>query len=191
MNILEWALIGLGLSMDAAAVSVCKGLAAGRAKLGHCLLAGAYFGGFQALMPAVGYALGSTFANFIDTYDHWITFVLLAVIGGNMVRESFGKEEECACGSFAPMVMLPMAVATSIDALAVGVSFSFYMTWTELLLAVAIIGGITLVVSAAAVKLGSVFGARYKHVAERVGGIILILMGLKMLLEGLGYWPLG
>ena len=191
MHILEWILIGLGLSMDAGAVSVCKGLAVGKAKPGQCLVAGAYFGGFQALMPAIGYALGSTFAGFIDRYDHWVTFILLALIGGNMLRESFSKEEECVNACFGPRAMLPLAVATSIDALAVGVSFSFYMNWVDLLLAVATIGMITLVVSAVAVRIGAAFGARYKHVAERVGGIILILMGTKMLLEGLGFWPFG
>lgn len=189
MNVLEWILIGLGLSMDAAAVSICKGLAVKKVKGSQCLAAGVYFGGFQAMMPAIGYALGSTFTGFIDRYDHWVTFVLLALIGGNMLRESFDKDEETTCASFAPRTMLPLAVATSIDALAVGVSFSFYMSWLQMLVAVAIIGIITLIISALAVRLGAVFGARYKHVAERVGGCILILLGLKMLLDGLGVWP--
>ena len=188
MSFIELLLIGIGLSMDAAAVSICKGLAAGDAKTRHCLIAGAYFGGFQALMPLIGYALGRTFADYINRYDHWIAFVLLVIIGGNMLRESFQKEEECGCGSFGPAAMLPLAVATSIDALAVGVSYSFYLDWGGLWVAIAAIGVITLIVSAVAVKLGSVFGARHKTFAERLGGCILILMGLKILLEGLGFW---
>lgn len=189
MNIVEWALIGLGLAMDAAAVSVCKGLATGRVRVKHCLLAGGYFGVFQALMPTIGYALGRTFADLIDRYAHWVAFGLLLFIGANMIRESFGGEEECQSCSFSPAAMLPLAVATSIDALAVGVSFSFYLNWTQLLTAVAVIGGITLVISAVSVKLGSLFGAKNSHLAERVGGIVLVLIGVKILLEGLGYWP--
>ncbi len=188
MSIIELLLIGLGLSMDAAAVSICKGLAAGQAKPHHCLIAGAYFGGFQALMPLIGYALGRTFADYINRYDHWVAFVLLVIIGGNMLRESFSKDEECSNASFSLAAMLPLAIATSIDALAVGVSYSFYLDWGELWLAIAAIGVITLVVSAIAVKLGSVFGARHKTFAERLGGCILILMGIKILLEGLGFW---
>ena len=189
MNILEWCLIGLALSMDAAAVSVCKGLAAGKVGVRHCLLAGGYFGVFQALMPALGYCLGRTFADLIDRYAHWVAFLLLVLIGANMLRESFSKEETCQSCSFRPAAMLPLAVATSIDALAVGVSFSFYMTWMRLLVAVLLIGGITLAVSAAAVWIGSLFGAKNSHIAERVGGSILVLIGVKILLEGLGYWP--
>ncbi len=188
MSFVELLLIGLGLSMDAAAVSICKGLAAGQTKPRHCLTAGAYFGGFQALMPLIGYALGRTFADHINRYDHWIAFALLVIIGGNMLRESFGKEEDCTSACFTPAAMLPLAVATSIDALAVGVSYSFYLDWGQLWLAIAAIGVITLLVSAIAVKLGSVFGARHKTFAERLGGCILILMGLKILLEGLGFW---
>lgn len=190
MDLWELLLIGVALSMDAAAVSVCKGLAAGRARVGQCLTAGVYFGGFQALMPAIGYALGRTFAGYIDRYDHWIAFILLALIGLNMLRESFSREEEGTNASFLPAVMLPLAVATSIDALAVGVSFSFYLSWTWLAVAVSVIGVTTFGFSAAAVKIGSVFGARHKTVAERLGGCILILLGVKMLLEGLGVWPL-
>ncbi len=188
MNILNVILIGIGLAMDAAAVSLCKGLAVGKAKLRHCLIAGAYFGVFQGAMPAIGYALGRTFADFINAFDHWVAFVLLALIGANMLKESFGEEEcgQCQSSSFAPAVMLPMAVATSIDALAVGVTFSFDMNGMELLLAVAIIAVITCAVSAAAVRLGSLLGARFGSFAERAGGIVLILMGVKILLEGLG-----
>lgn len=190
MNILELILIGLGLSMDAAAVSICKGLAAGRVKIGHCLTAGVYFGGFQALMPFIGYTLGRTFAHLIDRWDHWIAFILLALIGANMLRESFTNDADSANASFRPAAMLPLAVATSIDALAVGVSFSFYLDWSGLMTAVLLIGVITLAVSAVAVFLGSIFGARHKKIAERLGGCILILIGLKILLEGLGVWPL-
>ncbi len=189
MNILNVIMIGVGLAMDAAAVSLCKGLAVGKAKLRHCAIAGGYFGLFQGLMPAVGYALGRTFATFINAFDHWVAFGLLVLIGANMLRESFGEDEdECQCQSrsFAPAVMLPMAVATSIDALAVGVTFSFDMGWDELLLAVALIAAITFAISAVAVRLGSLLGARFGPLAERVGGCVLILMGVKILLEGLG-----
>ena len=130
MGIWELILIAIGLSMDAAAVSICKGLATGGVRLRHCLTAGAYFGLFQALMPSIGYALGSTFAHLIDRYDHWIAFILLALIGGNMLRETFGAEEEQSNASFGFAAMLPLAIATSIDALAVGVSFSLLdLTW--------------------------------------------------------------
>ena len=189
MNILNVIMIGVGLAMDAAAVSLCKGLAVGKAKLGHCLIAGAYFGIFQGAMPAIGYALGATFADYISAFDHWIAFVLLALIGGNMLKESFGKEDECGecqSASFAPKVMIPMAIATSIDALAVGVTFSFDMNWLEMLLAVGIIAAVTFVISAVAVRLGSLLGDRFGSWAERLGGTVLILMGIKILLEGLG-----
>lgn len=188
MNILNVIMIGIGLAMDAAAVSLCKGLAVGKAKLHHCLIAGAYFGIFQGAMPAIGYALGATFAEHISNIDHWVAFVLLALIGANMLKESFGEEEcgECQSASFAPAIMLPMAVATSIDALAVGVTFSFDMGWVELLLAVAIIAVITCAISAVAVRLGSLLGNRFGPWAERAGGTVLILMGVKILLEGLG-----
>lgn len=191
MNVLNVMMIGIGLAMDAAAVSLCKGLAVGKAKLSHCAIAGGYFGLFQGLMPAIGYALGRTFATFINSFDHWVAFGLLVLIGANMLRESFGEDEcECQCqcqsASFAPLVMLPMAVATSIDALAVGVTFSFDMGWGELLMAVALIAAITFVISAVAVRLGSLLGARFGTLAERVGGCVLVLMGVKILLEGLG-----
>ncbi len=186
MSLWECLLIGVGLAMDAVAVSICKGLATGKVKLRHCCIAGGYFGVFQALMPLIGYALGSTFARMIDSYDHWIAFVLLVLIGGNMLREAFGKEEESANASFGPGAMIPLAVATSIDALAVGVSFSFYLDWGALLLAILLIGVITFILSAVAVKIGGVFGAKYRKPAEIVGGVILVLIGLKILLEGIG-----
>ncbi len=185
MGIFELIGIAFGLAMDAAAVSICKGLATGRVKLSHCLTAGTYFGGFQGLMPAIGYLLGAAFAEFIGKYDAWVAFVLLVIIGGNMLRESFSKEEECPCADFSPAVMLPLAVATSIDALAMGVSF-MNLSWRWMLIAVALIGGITFAVSAVAVKLGSLFGAKYKKPAERLGGGVLVLLGLKFLLEAVG-----
>lgn len=182
MELWELLLIGVGLSMDAFAVSICKGLTARQATLGRCLTAGAYFGGFQALMPLLGYLLGTRLEAFIINVDHWIAFVLLGVIGFNMVREA-GKEEEVD-PSFGPGAMLPLAVATSIDALAVGVTFACLRV--EILPAIAIIGTTTLLLSGAGVKLGSAFGARYKAGAELAGGVVLILMGTKILLEHTG-----
>ncbi len=182
MELWELLLIGVGLSMDAFAVSICKGLTARQATLGRCLTAGAYFGGFQALMPLLGYLLGTRLEAFIINVDHWIAFLLLGVIGFNMVREA-GKEEEVD-PSFGPGAMLPLAVATSIDALAVGVTFACLRV--EILPAIAIIGTTTLLLSGAGVKLGSVFGARYKAGAELAGGVVLILMGTKILLEHTG-----
>jgi putative Mn2+ efflux pump MntP len=182
MELWELLLIGVGLSMDAFAVSICKGLTARQATLGRCLTAGAYFGGFQALMPLLGYLLGTRLEAFIVNVDHWIAFVLLGVIGFNMVREA-GKEEEVD-PSFGPGAMLPLAVATSIDALAVGVTFACLRV--EILPAIAIIGTTTLLLSGAGVKLGSVFGTRYKAGAELAGGVVLILMGTKILLEHTG-----
>ena len=182
MELWELLLIGVGLSMDAFAVSICKGLTARQATLGRCLTAGAYFGGFQALMPLLGYLLGTRLEAFIINVDHWIAFVLLGVIGFNMVREA-GKEEEVD-PSFGPGAMLPLALATSIDALAVGVTFACLRV--EILPAIAIIGTTTLLLSGAGVKLGSAFGARYKAGAELAGGVVLILMGTKILLEHTG-----
>ena len=182
MELWELLLIGVGLSMDAFAVSICKGLTARQATLGRCLTAGAYFGGFQALMPLLGYLLGTRLEAFIVNVDHWIAFVLLGVIGFNMVREA-GKQEEVD-PSFGPGAMLPLALATSIDALAVGVTFACLRV--EILPAIAIIGTTTLLLSGAGVKLGSVFGARYKAGAELAGGVVLILMGTKILLEHTG-----
>ena len=187
MGTLELLLIALGLSMDAFAVSICKGLATPRVAPRHMLIAGAWFGGFQALMPLIGYFLGATFREYIEKYDHWIAFILLAFIGGNMLREALGKEEEeeeaCACFGFKTMFL--MAIATSIDALAVGVTFAL-LPQVNIWLAVGSIGVITFLFSGAGVKIGNVFGAKYKKRAEIAGGAILILMGLKILLEHLG-----
>lgn len=183
MHGLELFLIGVGLSMDAFAVSVCKGLSVPRVRLGHALTVGLYFGGFQALMPLVGYLLGSRFQNLITSVDHWIAFVLLCFIGVNMIRESLG-EDECLDASFSVLAMLPLAVATSIDALAVGITFAFLRV--DILPAVALIGLTTFCLSAVGLQVGNVFGAKYRAGAERLGGIVLILLGLKILLEHLG-----
>lgn len=180
-------LTALGLAMDAFAVAICKGLSTDRVRWKHFLAAGLWFGGFQALMPLGGYWLGEAFGTYIMTVDHWIAFGLLAPIGGNMLRESFSKEE-CSTdrdASLAFRVMLPLAVATSIDAMAVGVAFAV-LPDVKILPAVLLIGLITFVMSAAGVKIGNVFGCRFKAGAERLGGVILILMGVKILLEHLG-----
>ena len=181
MRLYELFIIAVSLSMDAFAVSICKGLSAGRARPVHCLACGGWFGGFQALMPLLGWLLGVRFQGMIVSVDHWIAFFLLGLIGFNMVRESRGGEvEELHC-SFGPAAMLPLAVATSIDALAVGVTFAFLQV--DIVPAVLFIGVTTFVLSAAGVKVGSVFGARYKSRAELAGGLVLIGMGIKILLE--------
>lgn len=182
MGFVELLFLAVGLAMDAFAVSVCKGLSAKEYRLRHSLTAGAYFGGFQALMPLLGWLLGSQFESVIKSVDHWIAFGLLGLIGANMVREAFGKAEEVNA-SFSPKAMLPLAVATSIDALAVGVTFAFLDV--NIWLAVALIGGVTFAISAAGVKVGNVFGARFQSKAELAGGIILILLGVKILIEHL------
>ena len=185
MDILELLLIAAGLSMDAFAVSICKGLSVQRLKPRHYLLTGAWFGGFQALMPSIGFLLGSAFDQYISAFDHWIAFVLLAFIGGNMVRESLSGDEECHDDSFGLRTMFLLAVATSIDALAVGVTFALLLD-VHILSAVSLIGAATFLLSALGLKVGNVFGLRYKARAELAGGVILILMGLKILLEHLG-----
>lgn len=185
MGFFELFFIAVGLSMDAFAVSICKGLSVGKVRAGHCLAAGGYFGGFQALMPLVGYLLGTRLESLITQVDHWIVFGLLAFIGFNMIRES----RECAeCqvmeSSFGPRAMLPLAVATSIDALAVGITFAFLEV--PILPAASVIGVTTFCLSLAGVAVGNFFGARYKRRAELSGGVILILLGVKILLEHLG-----
>lgn len=186
MDFFEIIAIAVGLSMDAFAVSVCKGLAAGKAGIKYYLIVGLWFGGFQALMPLIGYFLGSLFAGYIEAVDHWISFALLALIGANMIREAFSKKEEETDASLSFLTMLLLAVATSIDALAVGITFSFDMEAAYIAPAVAIIGVTTFLISAVGVKVGSVFGAKYKSKAEFVGGVILILIGIKVLLTDLG-----
>lgn len=184
MSIWELFVIAVGLSMDAFAVSVCKGLSAGRVRLGHALTAGIWFGGFQALMPFLGWLLGSRFQSFISSVDHWIAFLLLGLIGLNMVRESRSQEEEEVGASFALKAMLPLAVATSIDALTVGITFAFLQV--DILWAITLIGVTTFVLSAIGVKAGGIVGERGKSRAELAGGIVLILMGCKILVEHLG-----
>ena len=183
MTFTELFLLAVGLAMDAFAVSVCKGLALSRVDMKKALAAGLWFGGFQALMPLLGYLLGSRFASYIADFDHWIAFVLLALIGGNMIRESFGDEEEVDA-SFGVRAMLPLALATSIDALAVGLTFAFLSV--RVLPAVTLIGVVTLIISMIGVKLGNLFGARFRGKAEFAGGLILILLGVKILLQHLG-----
>ena len=184
MSIWELCLSAVGLSMDAFAVSVCKGLSAGRVRVSHALTAGIWFGGFQALMPFLGWLLGSRFQSFITSIDHWIAFLLLGLIGANMVRESRSQEEEEVGASFAPKAMLPLAVATSIDALTVGITFAFLQV--NIYWAIALIGVTTFALSAIGVKAGGIVGERGKSRAELAGGIVLILMGCKILVEHLG-----
>ena len=185
MGIVELFLIAVGLSMDAFAVAVCKGLAMKKCTWTKAGIVGLYFGVFQAGMPLIGYVLGVQFKDFITSIDHWIAFILLGIIGFNMVRES--REEECETESEALDVktMIGLAVATSIDALAVGVTFAFLQV--KIVPAVSFIGVTTFIISVAGVKIGNIFGAKYKSKAELAGGIILILMGGKILLEHLGF----
>lgn len=185
MGIIELLLLAVGLSMDAFAVSVCKGLSERQLRPRHYVIVGAWFGGFQALMPLIGYFLGSAFEKYIVSVDHWIAFILLALIGGNMIRESFSKEEEKADADFGFKTMLLLAIATSIDALAVGITFAL-ISDVNIFASVAIIGATTFIISAAGLKVGNVFGTKYKAKAELVGGIILVLIGVKILLEHLG-----
>lgn len=183
MSLVELFVLAVGLSMDAFAVSICKGLSLGKIKFKHMCIAGLWFGGFQALMPVIGYFLGSFFSEMITQYSHWIAFALIIIIGGNMIKESFGPEEKVD-NSMSAKSMFILAVATSIDALAVGVTFAFLSV--SIVPAVSFIGVITFICSAAGVKIGSIFGAKYKSRAELAGGIVLIVIGLKILLEGLG-----
>ena len=184
MGLLDLFLIAVGLSMDAFAVAICKGLSVKKVTLKHGIIVGVYFGGFQGLMPLLGYLLGSSFAEYIKAYDHWIAFALLGIIGFNMIRESWEEEEELN-SSFGLKAMLPMAVATSIDALAVGVSFAC-MEGVQIGWAVTFIGVITFTLSAIGVKIGNHFGVKYKSKAEVFGGVVLMLLGTKILLEHLG-----
>lgn len=184
MGIFELFVLAVGLSMDAFAVSVCKGLSLGRINIKHMVIAGAWFGSFQALMPLIGYFLGTRFADFVNMYDHWIAFGLLLIIGFNMIRESIWGDEEAVDASMGIKTMFLMAVATSIDALAVGVTFAFLEV--SIVPAILFIGCTTFILSAVGVKVGSAFGYRYKNKAEICGGAILVLLGIKILLEGLG-----
>ena len=185
MGLIELFLIAVGLSMDAFAVSVCKGLAMPKCTFKKAAIVGLWVGGFQALMPAIGYVLGAQFQETIASIDHWIAFVLLALIGGNMIHEALDNDEEEADASLNVKTMFLLAVATSIDALAIGITFAFLKV--NIIPAVCFIGIVTFIISFAGVKIGNVFGARYKNKAEIVGGVILILLGLKILLEHLGF----
>ena len=182
MLIWEVLLMSVALAMDACAVAICKGLSVGKIKPKHMLTAGIWFGGFQALMPLIGFALGSTFEKYITSIDHWVAFILLGVIGFNMIKES-REEEADQDASFAFKEMLVLAVATSIDALAVGITFAFLKV--NIILAVTLIGITTFVISAAGIKIGSVFGDKFKSKAEFFGGAVLICLGIKILIEHL------
>jgi putative Mn2+ efflux pump MntP len=183
MSLTELFLIAVGLSMDAFAVSICKGLSMQKMNRKNALVIGLYFGGFQGIMPFLGYLLGSRFQDAIASYDHWIAFILLAVIGGNMIKESMDKELENLDSSVAFKDMVILAIATSIDALAVGVTFAFLKV--QIVPAVCFIGVITFFLSVVGVKVGTIFGSRYKSKAEFVGGFILLLIGAKILVEHL------
>lgn len=183
MSLLELFIIAVGLSMDAFAVSICKGLSMQKMNLKNALIIGSWFGGFQALMPLIGYLLGANFQRTIVAYDHWIAFILLGIIGFNMIKEALNSEEESCDASVAMKDMLVLAVATSIDALAVGVTFAFLQV--HIVPAIAFIGSTTFVLSIIGVKVGAVFGCRYKSRAELAGGLILVLMGTKILIEHL------
>ena len=187
MGLGELVLLAVGLSMDAFAVSVCKGLAMKHATLNSELTCGIWFGGFQGLMPLIGYFLGTLFAEAIQTFDHWIAFGLLALIGVNMIREAFGDEECDTCGDadLSAKTMFIMAVATSIDALAVGVSLAMAGD-VNIFAAVALIALVTFLLSAAGVRIGNIFGSRFEKKAQIAGGVILVLLGVKILLEHLG-----
>lgn len=190
MGILALLLLGVGVSMDAFAVSICKGLAMRKATVKGCMTCGIWFGGFQALMPTIGFFLGTLFAEAIQAIDHWVAFILLAMIGVNMLKEFFEQEEECCCceehnADLSVKTMFIMAVATSIDALAVGISLAMAGN-VNIWLAAIVIGLCTFGFSAAGVKIGNVFGSRFEKKAQLAGGMILILLGVKILLEHLG-----
>ena len=189
MSILDLLLLALGVSMDAFAVSICKGLAMPKATLKEGMICGVWFGGFQALMPTIGFFLGTIFAEAIEAVDHWVAFVLLAIIGINMLKEAFEKEECCCCeehnADLSAKTMFVMAVATSIDALAVGISLAMAGD-VNIWMAAVLIGLFTCGMSAVGVKIGNVFGARYEKKSQLAGGVILVLIGLRILLEHLG-----
>lgn len=182
MGIVELFVLAVGLSMDAFAVAICKGLSMKKMSWKNAVIAGLYFGGFQALMPAIGYLLGKQFSGLIQSIDHWVAFILLSIIGINMIKEA-RSEAESLDDSFDIKTMLLLAIATSIDALAVGVTFAFLNV--DIVQAVSFIGVITFVFGIAGIKIGNVFGEKFKSKAEMAGGIILILIGLKILIEHL------
>lgn len=180
MSLFDLIMIGISLSMDAFAVSICKGLSVRKVQLSHALICGAWFGAFQAIMPSFGYFLGSRFEHLLNSVGPWVAFILLAVIGVNMVRESFGGDETVD-NDFSAKAMLSLAVATSIDAFAVGVGFAAMEA--NIVVAALLIGCTTFTLSAIGVKVGAVFGDKYRAVSERIGGLVLILIGLKTLIQ--------
>ena len=183
MGVLEILLLGIGLSMDAFAVSICKGLSMKKMSWKKAIIIALYFGIFQALMPVVGYFLGTTFEGFVTAFDHWIAFILLVLIGGNMIKESFDNEDDKKNDKVDFKTMIVLAIATSIDALAVGITFAFFNV--NLVLAAPVIGIVTFIISCFGVKIGNRFGDKYQNKAELMGGIILVLLGVKILLEHL------
>jgi len=184
MNFFELLLIAVSMSMDAFAVSICKGLSVRRVTLKQCLAVGGWFGGFQGIMPVIGFVLTSLFASLIISISHWVAFGLLLMIGGNMIREALDPDEEEVDDSFAFMTMLTLAVATSIDALAMGVTLK--LSGANILIAAPLIALTTAILSPIGLKVGNVFGSRYKNKAELAGGVVLVGLGVKILLEGLG-----
>ena len=193
MGLIEVIILAVGLAMDAFAVSVCKGLAMKKATFKNALICGIWFGGFQGLMPFIGYLLGASFAEYINVISSWIAFALLCLIGGNMIREALSKDEETASADLDIKTMLVMAIATSIDALAVGKAFACekinilaVSDIVNTLIGVGIIGIITCIISCFGVKIGNVFGSKFKSKAEFCGGLILIFIGVKILLEYFG-----
>lgn len=183
MGISSLFLLAVGLSMDAFAVAICKGLSMKRATVGNCMIVGGYFGFFQALMPVIGYFLGVSFRKYITSFDHWIAFVLLLFIGGKMIWDTMKGDEQKSEEGLGPRVMIPYAIATSIDALAVGITLAFLNV--SIVYAALFIGIITFLLSFLGVKIGNLFGAKYEKKATLVGGIILIGIGTKILLEHL------
>ena len=183
MTLFDLILIAVSLSMDAFAVSICKGLSVRKVSLAHALTCGVWFGGFQFLMPTLGYFLGDRFATLLTKFGPWVAFVLLALIGANMVKESFGGDEQLD-DDYSAKAMLPLAIATSIDAFAVGVSFAAMQV--TIISSAALIGITSCLLSAIGVKVGALFGDKYRAPAERIGGIVLLLIGVKTLLTGLG-----
>lgn len=184
MGVLELLVLSVGLAMDAFAVSVCKGISMKKMNWKKAIIIGLYFGGFQALMPTIGYFLGAAFQSLITSIDHWIAFILLGIIGGGMIKESFGDDEENRNDDVSFKTMIVLAIATSIDALAIGITFAFLNV--NLVLAISLIGIITFILSVFGTKIGNRFGDKYEKKAEFLGGVILVLLGIKILLEHLG-----
>lgn len=190
MGLLELFILAVGLSMDAFAVSVCKGLAVKKVKFKHSVICGLWFGGFQAIMPLIGFFLGFAFEKYVTAVDHWIAFVLLGAIGLNMIKEALSGDSDTANDDFGFKTMILMAIATSIDALAIGITFAL-LPDVNIFAAVSFIGVITFIFSSTGVKIGNIFGMKYKSKAEFLGGSILVLLGAKILLEHLHILKLG